>query len=85
VNTVIQGTAADLIKKTMVEVHEVLAAEAPEVRMILQVHDELVFEVPTGVVEPIRERVRDIMQGVYALRVPLEVDVGVGATWREAH
>jgi DNA polymerase-1 len=85
VNTVIQGTAADLIKKTMVEVHEALAAEAPEVRMILQVHDELVFEVPTGVVDPIRERVRDIMQGVYALRVPLDVDVGVGATWREAH
>ncbi|MBW2373210.1 MAG: DNA polymerase I, partial [Deltaproteobacteria bacterium] len=85
VNTVIQGTAADLIKKTMVEVHEALAAEAPEVRMILQVHDELVFEVPTGAVDPIRERVRDIMQGVYALRVPLEVEVGVGATWREAH
>jgi DNA polymerase-1 len=85
VNTVIQGTAADLIKKTMVEVHEALAAEAPEVRMILQVHDELVFEVPTGLVDPIRERVRDIMQGVYALRVPLDVDVGVGATWREAH
>jgi DNA polymerase-1 len=69
----------------MVEVHEALAAEAPEVRMILQVHDELVFEVPTGLVDPIRERVRDIMQGVYALRVPLDVDVGVGATWREAH
>jgi DNA polymerase-1 len=85
VNTVIQGTAADLIKKTMVEVHEALAAEAPEVRMILQVHDELVFEVPTGLVDPIRERVREIMQGVYALRVPLDVDVGVGATWREAH
>ncbi len=85
VNTVIQGTAADLIKKTMVEVHEALAAEAPEVRMIVQVHDELVFEVPTGQLDPIRERVREIMQGVYTLRVPLDVDVGVGATWREAH
>jgi DNA polymerase-1 len=85
VNTVIQGTAADLIKKTMVEVHRALAVEAPEVRMIVQVHDELVFEVPTGQLDPIRERVRAIMQGVYTLRVPLDVDIGVGATWREAH
>jgi DNA polymerase-1 len=85
VNTVIQGTAADLIKKTMVEVHEVLAAEAPEARMIVQVHDELVFEVPEAQVAVVRERVQALMQDVYTLRVPLDVDVGVGATWREAH
>jgi DNA polymerase-1 len=84
-NSVLQGTAADLIKKAMVDLDRALAEQGLATRMILQVHDELVFEVPTGVVDPIRERVRDIMQGVYALRVPLDVDVGVGATWREAH
>ncbi len=85
VNTVIQGTAADLIKKAMVEVDEVLVAELPRSQMILQVHDELVFEVPEADIPKVRERVAAIMQGVYGLRVPLEVDVGVGATWREAH
>jgi DNA polymerase-1 len=85
VNTVIQGTAADLIKKAMVELDAALGAELPRTRMILQVHDELVFEAPEADLEKLRERVAGLMQGVYALRVPLEVDVGVGATWREAH
>jgi DNA polymerase-1 len=53
--------------------------------MILQVHDELVFEVPEREVEGAAQRIRDRMQGVLSLRVPLVVDVGVGRTWREAH
>jgi DNA polymerase-1 len=85
VNTVIQGTAADLIKKAMLDLHAALGAAGLRARMILQVHDELVFEVPEAEVEALRALARERMQGVLALRVPLLVEVGVGANWREAH
>ena len=85
VNSVIQGTQADLIKKAMVELDAAIRDEKRDARMILQVHDELVFEVPESQVEALTELVRQRMEGVVALRVPLRVDVGVGATWREAH
>ena len=85
VNTVIQGTAADLIKKAMVEVDAILESEAWPARIILQVHDELVFEVAKGRVAELGERVKQVMEGVMPLRVPLVVDVGSGANWREAH
>jgi DNA polymerase-1 len=84
-NSVIQGTAADLIKKAMVELDSALAAERLASRMILQVHDELVFEVPESEVEAVRALVCERMEGVLPLRVPLVVDVGVGKNWREAH
>jgi DNA polymerase I len=85
VNSVIQGTAADLIKKAMVEVAEALATAGLAARMILQVHDELVFEAPPGELEALTRLVRERMEGAYALRVPLRVDVGSGKNWREAH
>ncbi len=85
VNSVIQGTAADLIKQAMVEVHEALADQALSARMILQVHDELVFEVAEREIERLTELVRGRMEGVFALRVPLVVDVGRGDDWRQAH
>jgi DNA polymerase-1 len=85
VNTVIQGTAADLIKKAMVEVAEALREAGLAARMILQVHDELVFEAPERELEALAGLVRERMQSVYALRVPLRVDVGTGKNWREAH
>jgi DNA polymerase-1 len=85
VNSVIQGTAADLIKKAMVDVDEALAAGSLEARVILQVHDELVFEAPNSEVEAVSRLARDTMQDVHPLRVPLVVDVGTGADWREAH
>ena len=85
VNSVIQGTAADLIKKAMVDVDEALAAGSLEARVILQVHDELVFEAPNSEVEAVSRLARDTMQDVHPLRVPLVVDVGTGANWREAH
>jgi len=85
VNSVIQGTAADLIKKAMVAVDAALTAEDSPVRTILQVHDELVFEAPREDAEALGGRVREWMEGVLALRVPLVVDVGSGANWREAH
>jgi DNA polymerase-1 len=83
VNSVVQGTAADLIKKAMVAVDADLRRS--RARMILQVHDELVFEVPEREVDRFRGQVRERMQGVLALRVPLQVEVGAGKNWREAH
>ena len=85
VNTVIQGTAADLIKKAMLAVDCALEADGLRARMILQVHDELVLEVPVAEVERVGEQVRECMENVLPLGVPLRVDVGVGANWREAH
>ena len=85
VNTVIQGTAADLIKKAMVEVAQALEDQGLSARMILQVHDELVFEVSEAEADQLESLVRDRMESVYALEVPLVVDVGLGSNWREAH
>jgi DNA polymerase-1 len=85
VNTVIQGTAADLIKKAMVEVDSALSERDLQSRMILQVHDELVFEVRQAEVDRLGELARTTMQNVFVLKVPLVVDVGLGQNWREAH
>ncbi|MGD8352676.1 MAG: DNA polymerase, partial [Pseudomonadota bacterium] len=84
-NTPIQGTAADLIKIAMIRIHGVLGREVPGARMLLQVHDELVFEVPTEGAEEAGSRIRSIMEGVMELEVPLVVDVGWGKNWAEAH
>ncbi len=85
VNTPIQGTAADLIKKAMIRIHHRLRLEGLKTRMILQVHDELVFEVPEEELETVQHLVCDEMEGVYELDVPLRVDTGVGRNWAEAH
>jgi DNA polymerase-1 len=84
-NTVIQGTAADLIKKAMVEVDRALVAEGVEATMILQVHDELVFETTAAALDDLKALVRARMEGVAELSVPLTVDLDFGANWREAH
>jgi DNA polymerase-1 len=85
VNTVIQGTAADLIKKAMVEVEAALRDAGLRSRMLLQVHDELVFEAPPREIAALEQLVKSRMEGVYALAVPLVADVGTGQNWREAH
>jgi DNA polymerase-1 len=85
VNTVIQGTQADLIKRAMIALDARLAEEWPRARMILQVHDELVFEVPEAQVEAAGAAIRETMEGILPLGVPLVVSVGVGRSWREAH
>jgi DNA polymerase-1 len=85
VNTVIQGTAADLIKIAMVKVDQTLAGSDLDVIMTLQVHDELVFEVPEPEVDVLSALVRDDMENVFNLKVPLVVDIGFGANWRVAH
>jgi DNA polymerase-1 len=84
-NSALQGTAADLIKKAMVELDAALVAEGFEARMILQVHDELVFDVPNSEVDRLTALARSRMENALALSVPLVVDVGVGKNWREAH
>ena len=81
-NMPIQGTAADLLKLSMLALGEPVT---PGTRMILTVHDELVFEVPDAEVEMATSRVKAAMQNVYPLSVPLEVDVGHGRSWSEAH
>lgn len=88
VNSPIQGTAADLIKVAMINVHKTLHEELPHVKMILQVHDELIFEVPDHDLEEAKRLVRQEMEGVgeqLGLSVPLKVDLGVGKNWRAAH
>ena len=84
VNTVIQGSAADLIKQAMLRVHSRLQNEKHPGRMLLQIHDELVFETPASEVESLITLVRDEMQSAMTLRVPLVVDVSSGDNWQEA-
>jgi DNA polymerase-1 len=83
-NTPIQGTAADLIKKAMLEVEAALRSPDNGARMLLQVHDELLFEVPTDRVDEVRALVVDHMQSALTLDVPLVAEWGVGANWYEA-
>ena len=79
-NTPIQGTAADLIKVAMIRIRELLGGD-PDVRMVLQVHDELVFEVAEGRVDEVSGAVVEVMESAMELKVPLRVDVGAGRTW----
>ncbi|MBB2912941.1 DNA polymerase-1 [Streptosporangium becharense] len=83
-NAPIQGSAADIIKVAMLNVHRALKEAGLTSRMLLQVHDELVFEVAPGELEPLRELVVGRMNAACSLRVPLEVSVGVGRTWEDA-
>ena len=84
-NTVIQGTAADLIKKAMVDVDRILESNEIDATMILQVHDELVFETGEESRADLSAMVREKMEGVAKLEVPLTVDLGTGENWRVAH
>ena len=83
VNFPIQGSAADILKKAMLRVHDALARDT-NARMILTVHDELLIESPDASAEAVAAQVRDAMQGAASLKVPLTVDVGIGPNWREA-
>ncbi|MEW6668244.1 MAG: DNA polymerase I [Thermodesulfobacteriota bacterium] len=85
INTPIQGTAADLIKKAMIRIHGRLRQEGLRTRMLLQVHDELVFEVPEREIDRVTPLVREEMEGVFPLSVPLRVDIKTGRNWDEAH
>ncbi|HRP95663.1 MAG TPA: DNA polymerase I [Rhodocyclaceae bacterium] len=85
INAPMQGTAADLIKKAMIAVHRWLRESDAKSRLVLQVHDELVLEVPGGELDAVREALPRLMSGVAELAVPLLVEVGAGANWDEAH
>jgi DNA polymerase-1 len=80
-----QGTAADLIKLSMIAVQDWLERERMASRMVMQVHDELVFEVPESELPAMRERLPELMRGVGRLTVPLIAEIGVGRNWEEAH
>jgi DNA polymerase-1 len=83
VNTPLQGTAADLIKIAMIRIDEAIRDRSLKSRMTLQVHDELVFEVPEGELDVMRSLVREYMEKVHPLAVPLVVEIGVGNNWRD--
>jgi DNA polymerase-1 len=83
VNTPLQGTAADLIKRAMIRIDAEIARRSLRSRMLLQVHDELVFEVPESELETVKRLVQDEMENVYPLKVPLKVELGTGPNWRD--
>ena len=85
INTPVQGSAADIIKVAMIKVAAMLREEFPDVRLLLQVHDELLFEVPEGQEQALAARVVGIMETAVPLTVPLKVDTGIGRDWDEAH
>jgi DNA polymerase I len=85
INAPMQGTASDIIKRAMLEVDAWIRNEQPDVRMIMQVHDELVFEVREEQLDATSARIRIYMEGAAELKVPLLVDIGVGDNWDEAH
>jgi DNA polymerase-1 len=85
INAPMQGTAADIIKRAMVTIDRWLVQGGIDARMIMQVHDELVFEVADAQVESFREQIAGLMASAADLAVPLVVEVGVGNNWDEAH
>ncbi|HEX7369775.1 MAG TPA: DNA polymerase I [Rhodanobacteraceae bacterium] len=85
INAPMQGTAADIIKRAMASIDQWLSARDDDAHMLMQVHDELVFEVKERAIDEVREGVRIRMQGAAELAVPLLVEIGVGANWNEAH
>jgi DNA polymerase-1 len=85
INTPIQGTAADLIKKAMIDVDREIRKKMPNAKLLLQVHDELVLEAPTDEAESVKTAVADLMENAVELAVPLLVDGGIATTWAKAH
>ena len=85
INAPMQGTAADIIKKAMLSVHEWIVKQAVDVKLIMQVHDELVFEAPVGKFQSVSGEIRSRMESAAELSVPLLVEIGSGDNWDEAH
>ncbi len=85
INAPIQGTAADLIKVAMIRIHRRLRQEKRRARLLLQIHDELLIEVPGDELEVLQGLVREEMEGVTQLHIPLKVEIGIGKNWAEAH
>ncbi|MCB0739141.1 MAG: DNA polymerase I, partial [Bacteroidetes bacterium] len=85
INAPIQGTAADIIKVAMIHIHEWMMQEKVKSKMIMQVHDELVFDVPKDEVDLMKKKIEELMKNALPLEVPMEVGIGVGKNWLEAH
>ena len=85
INAPMQGTAADIIKRAMIAVHEWIGDDNDQLSMVMQVHDELVFEIEAAQVSQASETICKIMQDAASLSVPLVVDAGVGENWAQAH
>ncbi|CAC9439173.1 DNA polymerase I (EC 2.7.7.7) [uncultured Gammaproteobacteria bacterium] len=85
INAPMQGSSADIIKKAMLDVDAWIGRNNPDIKMIMQVHDELVFEVNASKADEFADKIKDLMQNAYQLDIPLKVDVGVGVSWQEAH
>ncbi|MEI7376265.1 DNA polymerase I [Dickeya chrysanthemi] len=85
INAPMQGTAADIIKKAMIAIDDWLQQEKPLATMLMQVHDELVFEVHHSVMDEVSAKIRNLMEGCMQLDVPLQVDIGTGSNWDQAH
>ncbi|MDX1617218.1 MAG: DNA polymerase I [Balneolaceae bacterium] len=85
INTPIQGTAADIIKLAMIRIQEYIEEEDLATRMLLQVHDELIFEVPEEEQDSVPAKIRELMENAYELAVPLKVEMGLADNWLEAH
>jgi DNA polymerase-1 len=85
INAPIQGGSADITKKAMIEIQKQLENRQMKSEMLLQVHDELVFEVPEDEIEQMKVLVKNTMENVVQLSVPLVVDIGIGKNWKEAH
>ena len=85
INAPMQGTAADIIKRAMIVIDRNILAGSDSIRMIMQVHDELVFEIKKDSINNIVPEIRKIMSSVPELNVPVTVDIGIGQNWDEAH
>jgi DNA polymerase-1 len=85
INAPIQGSAADMIKLAMIRIHHWLKKEYPQTKMILQVHDELLFDVPKNEVETVAQHIKHLMQTAMPLDVPVVVEYGIGENWLQAH
>jgi DNA polymerase-1 len=85
INTPVQGTAADMIKIAMINIHKKIQDQNLQAKMILQVHDELVFDVPKEEIDILSQLVKKEMEDAIKLDVPVVVDVGTGSNWLEAH
>ena len=81
-NSPIQGTAADIIKLAMIKVHDALREGGFGAKLIMQVHDELIVEAPQAEAERVRALLKDCMEGVYPMSVPLKTDINIGGDWR---
>src|SRR5690606_32780637 len=83
INTPLQGSAADLIKLAMLKIDALLESNQMESKMVLQIHDELIFEAPDTELNELKNLVKNAMEGVFSLKVPLVVDVTIGKNWAE--